>query len=66
MAAKPTDRGMPARARWVLQQDLERRRGRDTSAPFRAFIDAHPEERTSLSEWDTADLATPPARGMEA
>ena len=66
MAAKPADRGMPAHVRWVLQQGLERRRGRDASAAFRAFIDAHPEERTWLSEWDTANLATPPARGMEA
>ena len=38
----------------------------DASAAFRAFIDAHPEERAWLSEWDAADLAAPPTRGMEA
>ena len=65
-AAKPADRGLSAHVRWVLQQDLERRRRRDASAAFQAFIDEHPEERAWLSEWDAADLAGPPTRGTEA
>ena len=65
-AAKPADRSLSAHVRWVLQKDLERQRVRDAAAAFRAFIDAHPEERAWLSEWDGADLAAPPARGTEA
>ena len=65
-AAKPADRSLSAHVRWVLQKDLERRRVRDAAAAFRAFIDAHPEERAWLAEWDGADLAEPPARGTEA
>ena len=64
-AAKPADRSLSAHVRWVLQKDLERRRERDASAAFRAFIGAHPEERAWLSEWDAADLAAPPTRGTE-
>ena len=66
-AAKPAGRSLSAHVRWVLQQDLERRRRRDASAAFRTFIDAHPEEREWLSEWDAADLAAPPTptRGTE-
>ena len=59
-AAKPADRSLSPHVRWVLQKDLERRRERDASAAFRAFIDEHPEERAWLSEWDAADLAAPP------
>ena len=65
-AAKPAERSLSAHVRWVLQKDLERRRVRNAAAAFRAFIDAHPEERAWLSEWDGADLAEPPARGTEA
>ena len=65
-AAKPVDRSLSAHVRWVLRKDMERRRVRDASAAFQAFIDAHPEERAWLSEWDGADLAAPPARGTEA
>ena len=61
-AARPADRGLAAHVRWVLQKDMERRRVRDASAAFQAFIDAHPEERAWLSEWDGAD---PAARGTE-
>ena len=55
-AAKPADRSLSAHVRWVLQKDVERRRARDAAAAFRAFIDAHPEERAWLSEWGGADL----------
>ena len=41
----------------------ERWRVRDAPAAYQVFIDAHPEERKWLSEWDGADLAAPPARG---
>ena len=64
-AAKPAGRSLSAHVRRVLQQDLERRRGRDASAAFQAF-DAHPEERAWLSAWDAADPAAPPTRGTEA
>ena len=57
-AAKPADRSLSAHVRWVLQKDLERRRVRDAAAAFRVFIDAHPEERAWLAEWDGADLAS--------
>ena len=65
-AAKPADRSLSAHVRWVLQRDLERRQARDASVAFRAFLEAHPEERAWLSEWDGADLAAPPAQGTEA
>ena len=65
-AAKPAGRSLSAHVRRVLRQDLERRRARDASAAFRAFIDAHPEERAWLSAWDAADPAAPPTRGTEA
>ena len=49
-AAKPADRSLSAHVRWVLQKDLERRRVRDAAAAFRAFVDAHPEERAWLAD----------------
>ena len=58
-AAKPADRRLSAHVRWVLQKDLKRRRVRDAAAAFRAFVDAHPEERAWLADWDGADLAAP-------
>ena len=58
-AAKPADRSLSAHVRWVLQKDLERRRVRDAAAAFRAFVDAHPEERAWLADWDGTDLAAP-------
>ena len=58
-AAKPADRSLSAHVRWVLQKDLERRQAREAAAAFRAFIDAHPEERAWLAEWEGADLAAP-------
>ena len=57
--AKPADRSLSAHVRRVLQKDLERR-VRGASVAFRAFIDAHPDERAWLSEWDGTDLSAPP------
>ena len=65
-AAKPAGRSVSAHVRWVLQRDLERRQGRDAAAAFKAFVEAHPEERAWLDEWDTADLAAAPTPGPEA
>ncbi len=64
-AGGPAGRGLSAHVRWVLQRTMERRRVRDASSAFQAFIDAHPEERAWLAEWDGADPAAPPARGTE-
>ena len=61
-AAKPAGRSLSAHVRWVLQKDLDRRQARAAAARFKAFIEAHPEERAWLSEWDGADLAAPPTR----
>ena len=65
-AAKPADRSISAHVRRVLRKDIERRQAKNAAARFRAFLEAHPEEQAWLSDWDGADLATPPARGPAA
>ena len=65
-AAKPADRSVSAHVRWVLQRDLERRKMRDAATALKAFVEAHPEEKLWLDEWDSADLAVAPASGPDA
>lgn len=60
-AAKPASRSVSAHVRHVLKKDLERRKMRDAATAFKAFVEAHPEERAWLAEWDSADLASVPA-----
>ena len=60
-AAKPAGRSVSAHVRRVLQKDLDRRQALEAAVRFRAFIDAHPEEKAWLADWGDADLAVPPA-----
>ncbi len=65
-AAKP---GGPQRVRVpVLKKDLERRKMRSAATAFKAFVEAHREERAWPAQWDSADLAATPAppRGTSA
>ena len=60
-AAKPAGRSLSVRIRGVLQKDHDRRQAREAAARFRAFIDAHPQERAWLADWCGVNLAAPPA-----
>lgn len=65
-AVKPAGRSVSAHVRSVLQKDLDRRKARAAATAFRAFMEAHPEERAWLAEWEGVDLASVPASVPEA
>lgn len=62
---KPEGSSVTAHVKHVLQKDLEKRELRDASTAFKEFVEAHPEERAWLAEWDRVDLASTPAAGQE-
>ena len=65
-AVKPAGRSVSAHVRSVLRKDLDRRKARAAATAFRAFMEAHPEERAWLAEWEGVDLASVPASMPEA
>ena len=65
-AVKPAGRSVSAHVRSVLRKDLDRRKVRAAATAFRAFMEAHQEERAWLAEWEGVDLASVPASEPEA
>jgi hypothetical protein len=59
--AKPADQSLTAFVREVLRREIDRRKLQQAALQYRAFVEAHHEERTWLEEWDRADLITAPA-----
>ena len=66
-AAREHGQSVASYVRRALQRDLDRRLAREAAAAFKEFVEAHPEEKQWLDEWDGADLASEPdsARGAE-
>jgi len=58
--AKPAAQSISSYVREVLRHDLRRHKVAEAAAEYRAFVDANPEERAWMEEWDKADLAKPP------
>ena len=58
--SKPESLSLSAYVREVLTKNLRRRKLAEAAASYEAFIEANPEERSWLREWDGADLASPP------
>lgn len=65
-SARAPGQSVASYVRRVLQSDLERRHARAAAAAFKEFVEAHPEERRWLDEWDGAELASAPAPAPEA
>lgn len=59
--AKPESVSLSAYIRDVLKADLRRRNLSRAAISYQEFLEANPEERSFLREWDEADLASPPA-----
>ncbi len=60
--SKPESLSLSAYVREVLTKNLRRQKLAQAAASYEAFIEAHPEERSWLREWDGADLASLPKR----
>lgn len=60
--AKPPSMSLSAYVREILIKDLRRRRLAQAAVFYEEFLAANPEEASRLTEWDGADLASPPKR----
>ena len=60
--SKPESLSLSAYVREVLTKDLRRRKLAEAAASYEVFMEANPEEKSWLREWDGADLASPPKR----
>jgi len=58
--AKPQSISLSAYIRGVLKADLRRRGLSRAAVSYQEFLEANPEERSLLREWDEADLAAAP------
>ncbi len=59
---KPQAQSLSAFVKSILRRDLLRRRLAEASVRYTAFLADNPAERGWLEEWDSADLASKPAR----
>ncbi|NBV47179.1 MAG: hypothetical protein EBR86_16465 [Planctomycetia bacterium] len=64
--AKAPGQSVTAYVRSVLRKNLEQQRLREASVAYRAFVEAHPDEREWLGEWERADLPTAPSDQRDA
>ncbi len=58
--AKPSSISLSAFIRQLLRADLRRRGLARAAVSYQEFLEANPEERSLLREWDEADLAVAP------
>jgi hypothetical protein len=60
---KPRDQSLSAFVKSVLRRDLLRRQLADAARRYAEFVAENPEEKSSLDQWHTVDLATKPSPG---
>ena len=58
---KPTSQTVSAYVRSVLQRVVDSHRLQEAAVAYRAFVEANPQERHWLLEWDSADLMSSPS-----
>jgi hypothetical protein len=61
-SAKPESLSLSAYVREVLLKSLRDRKMADAARAYQAFLEANPKERSSLEEWERAELEAPPRR----
>jgi len=59
---KPSQQSLSAYVRTLLEQAIARQQMIDAADRYAEFVRDSPEERAWLTEWDSADLVTPPRR----
>jgi hypothetical protein len=61
--AKPPEQSISAYVRTILEQEMRRRRMAQAGERYAQFVRDSSDERAWLTEWESADLEKPPARG---
>jgi hypothetical protein len=60
--ARPRDQSLTAFVRAILEREILRRKLDEAAQKYAEFLSESPEEREWLTDWEEADLATPPKR----
>lgn len=58
---KPPSQSVTSYVRSVLQKAVDSHRLQEAAVAYRVFVEANPEERHWLLEWDSADLMSAPS-----